>query len=69
MDTKRRGNVKHSSLEAIEGIGPSKARALLSCFKTLSAIKEASVESLGSVKGISRTDAERIAAYFAQKNK
>ena len=56
----------HSTLEKIEGIGPSKAKALLSAMP-LGKIKEATVEELLTVKGIGRADAERIVAYFKAK--
>ncbi|MBQ8321327.1 MAG: excinuclease ABC subunit UvrC [Clostridia bacterium] len=57
-----------SSLEKIEGIGPKKARALLSELP-FSRIRSAGVEELMAVKGIGRSDAERIHAYFADKKK
>ncbi len=53
----------HSSLEKISGIGAAKARALLSEMP-LGRIKSASVEELSSVRGIGRSDAERIYEYF-----
>ena len=56
----------HSSLERIEGIGPAKARALLSAMP-LGKIREASVEELSSVKGIGEADAKRIYEYFREK--
>lgn len=56
--------LKHSSLEKIAGIGPTKAKRLLSSFKTLSAIKTATPEEISFVKGISEKDAERIYLFF-----
>lgn len=53
----------HSSLEKIEGIGPAKARALLSAMP-YGKIKEASREELMAVKGIGAADADRITDYF-----
>ena len=58
----------HSVLEKIEGIGPAKARALLSAMP-LGKIKEASISELSSVKGIGEEDAERIAEYFKKKKR
>ena len=58
----------HSVLEKIEGIGPAKSRALLRAMP-LGKIKEASVEELLSVKGIGRSDAEKIVKYFKDKRK
>ncbi len=67
MDKNRRRSVKHSSLEKINGIGESKAAKLMTHFKTLTKIKQASVEELSEVNGISRTDAENIHGYFNKK--
>jgi len=67
MDKNRRRSVKHSSLEKINGIGESKAAKLMTHFKTLTKIKQASVEELSEVSGISRTDAENIHGYFNKK--
>ncbi len=57
-----------STLEKIEGIGPAKARALLSAMP-LSKIRAASVSELEKIKGIGHTDAERIYNYFREKQK
>ena len=58
----------HSTLERIEGIGPAKARALLSAMP-LARIRRATVDELLTVRGISKTDAERIYKYFEEKRK
>ena len=55
-----------SSLEKIEGIGPAKARALLSAMP-LGKIRTCSVEELSAVKGIGEADAKRIFEYFKNK--
>ena len=52
-----------SSLEKIEGIGPKKARALLSAMP-LGKIKQSSKEELSEVRGIGERDAEKIYDYF-----
>ena len=57
-----------SSLEKIDGIGPAKARALLSAMP-LGKIRQASVEELSEVKGIGNADAERIYEYFKSKKR
>lgn len=57
-----------SSLEKIEGIGPAKARALLSAMP-LGKIRQAGIDELLAVKGIGRSDAERIHEYFKNKTK
>ncbi|WP_232023532.1 excinuclease ABC subunit UvrC [Thiomicrorhabdus aquaedulcis] len=54
----------HSSLEAIEGIGPKTRKTLLLHFGGLGEVKEASVSELSKVKGISRDKAERIYDFF-----
>ena len=56
----------HSSLEKIEGIGPKKAKALLSAM-SLSQIRVATADELIKIKGISAADAERIVKYFEEK--
>ena len=48
-----------SALDAIKGIGPQTRDALLRHFKSLKRIKEASVDELASVVGISK--AQKIA--------
>lgn len=55
-----------SSLDGIEGIGPVKKKALLIHFGSVKAIKEASVEALCEVPGISEVIAKQIYAYFQQ---
>ena len=65
----QKGKIKtmtHSSLEKIEGIGPSKAKALLKAMP-LGKIRTASVDELCKIKGIGQKDAERIAKYFTDK--
>lgn len=52
-----------SSLEKIDGIGPAKAKKLLSAMP-LSKIKTASKEELAAISGISLSDAENIYNYF-----
>ncbi len=53
-----------TTLTKIETIGESKAKLLLKNFKTLTAIKNATVEELMSIKGINRVNAEKIVEYF-----
>ena len=56
-----------STLEKIEGIGPKKAKALLSSMP-LAKIKNASEKELSAVKGIGPSDAKKIYDYY-HKNK
>lgn len=57
-----------SELGAINGIGKTKIRALFQHFKTIDAMKNASIDSLKEVKGITKTNAEDIYEYFNEKN-
>ena len=52
------------SLTKIEGIGEKKASILLKEMKTLTAIKNASAETLSAIKGISKNDGETVFRYF-----
>lgn len=67
MTDAKRKTLKRSTLQDIDGIGEKKAKALLAHFRSLSAIKSADVGELAAVKGISQSDAERIAAHFADE--
>ena len=57
---KRKSAAFSSSLLEIDGVGEVRAKALLKHFRTMKAIREASPEQLGEVKGISRTAAQGI---------
>lgn len=57
----------HSQLEDIPGIGPTRRRALLTHFRTLEAIREASIDDLCAVQGMSRPAAEAVRAFFEAK--
>lgn len=52
------------SLTQINGIGEQKAKALFKEFKTIKAIKSASVEDLQRAKGINKDLAEKIYLYY-----
>jgi excinuclease ABC subunit C len=69
MDASRRKAVKGSILTEIDGIGESKAKALLNHFGTLKAIKSASVDDLVKVKGINEQIASNIAKFFTEQEK
>ncbi len=53
-----------SVLDNIEGIGPAKRTALLTAFKTIEDIKNATEDELKRVKGISEKNARAIKEYF-----
>ncbi len=64
MDKKRRKSVTHLSIENIKGIGPKKAKILMSHFKSIKNIKSASFDELVAVKGISNKDANEVIKHF-----
>jgi excinuclease ABC subunit C len=49
-----------STLEAIPGVGPQRRKALLKTFGTMDHIREATVDQLAAVPGMTRTVAERV---------
>lgn len=53
-----------SGLDAIEGLGPARRKALLQAFGGISQIKRAAIDDLAGVDGVSRTLAERVYAHF-----
>ncbi len=56
----------HSTLEKIKGIGPKKAKLLLSSMP-LAKIRTADKKELSAISGISDADAERIYEYYHKK--
>lgn len=63
---KHKKSTLSTSLTKIEGIGDAKAKALLKHFKTVTAIKNASVEELAETDGISKRNAEKIFEFYHQ---
>ena len=63
---KHKKSTLSTSLTKIEGIGDAKAKALLKHFKTVTAIKNASVEELAETDGISKKNAENIFEFYHQ---
>lgn len=60
-----RGNTQiKSMLDDIKGVGPARRKALMRQFKDISRIKEASVEELTSVEGITEVVAQEIYNFF-----
>jgi excinuclease ABC subunit C len=49
-----------STLDAVPGIGPVKRRRLLAHFGSIEAIKQASIEELTAIQGITHSDAEML---------
>ena len=63
---KRSKHALHSELDDIKGIGPKAKEALLSKFKSIKKIKEASLEELAEVLGPHK--AEILVKYFTEKS-
>ena len=66
MGNAKRKSVKTSTLEDIPGIGKTKAKNLLSHFRSLAAVKKAGAYELSVVPGITKTDAENIIKHFSK---
>lgn len=69
MTSAKRKTLKTSTLEKIDGIGPKKAKSLLSSLGSLTAVKNADYDELCRVSGISAADAANIIAYFKNETK
>ena len=54
----------HSVLDDIEGIGPSRRKALMRQFQSLEAIREADVDALAAVPSMNRSAAEKVWSFF-----
>lgn len=65
---KRSKKIISSQLSHIEGIGPIKQKRLLSTFKSLEGLKEASDEELLKIKGITNKDLIELRAFFSQNS-
>lgn len=64
MHKTHRKKMVSGSIQSVPGIGPSKYKALMKAFKTVGAIKNATVNELTAVPGISPRLAESIKQYF-----
>jgi len=64
MQKAKSKTLTHSSLEKIDGIGQKKAIKLLSHFKTIRALSQASEEEIAKVSGIGARDAKRVYLFF-----
>lgn len=64
---KRRSmDIKKNPLDEIEGVGPTRKKALLHAFGSAKAVSRASVQDLAKIDGINLALAERIHAFFAR---
>ncbi|MFA0814956.1 MAG: excinuclease ABC subunit UvrC [Anaerofustis sp.] len=57
-----------SELESIEGIGKTRAASLLRYFGSLKKIKEADIEALRQVKGMSESAAKQVYEYYRRED-
>jgi len=62
----RRRQALRSGLEDIPGIGPARRKALLRELGSLKRVREATVEELTAVPGMTSRAAENVATYFAR---
>ena len=60
----RNKSLTKSSLDDIPGVGEKRKKALLSNFKSIEDIKNASVEELAQIEGLNKSVAENIYNYF-----
>ena len=59
----------HSVLDDIEGIGPARRKALMRRFKSLEAVRDATLEELENTEGMNKRAAESVYAYFRGKDR
>ena len=63
----RKKSLQRSALDTIEGIGEKRRNALLSHFGSIDRIKEATLEELCQVPGITRPAAEKVLVWAGKK--
>ncbi len=61
---KKNKSIKKSSLDNIKGLGPKKKKALMNFFKSIQSVKEASINDLCKVSGISIKLAKEINIFY-----
>jgi excinuclease ABC subunit C len=61
---RRKTEMAKNPLDDIEGVGPSRKRALLHAFGSARGVSRASAGDLMKVDGVSQALADRIHAYF-----
>ena len=67
MSAAKGKSMKQSSLEKVPGIGPAKAKKLLLHFKTLAALRSASVEEIAAVPTVTRENAAAVLEFLQSK--
>ncbi len=60
----KRKTMRHSSLEDIPGIGPARAKLLLSAFGGLAKLKRAELDDIAAVRGVSAAAAAAVYHHF-----
>ncbi len=65
--SQRRRLTLRSALSDVPGIGPGRQRQLLRHFGSIKRVREASVEELSAVAGMTRTTAEAVFAHWAKQ--
>lgn len=60
----QKGRAYASTLQGVPGVGPATAKALMAHFKTVGAVKEAEETALAEAKGVSKSAARAVYAYF-----
>jgi excinuclease ABC subunit C len=65
--TRRKKDIREAGLQEIEGIGPTRKRALLRHFGTVKAIERASLADLSRVPGVSAETARKVYEFFHDK--
>ncbi len=65
----RSKSMKGLSLMRIEGIGETRARELMKHFKTITAVKKASVQQLAEVKGMNLAAAQKVYDFYRMEEK
>lgn len=67
MSAAKGKTMKQSSLEKVPGIGPAKAKKLLLHFKTLTALRDAAMDEIAAVPGITQENAAAILEFLQTK--
>lgn len=67
MRKSKEKTVSRSGLEDIPGIGAKKAALLMAHFGTLARLKAAGADEIAKVRGVSKTDGERVYEHFHPK--
>lgn len=61
-------NQVHSILDDIDGIGPTRRKALMKHFKGIEEVRNAEIEELAQIPGMNNKAAENVYAFFRKNN-